>query len=60
MTIDEYYRGVDRLGLKKSAVPHVYLNHLGTESFYVEDPSPMTPDQRAETLEKLSVQVRGY
>jgi hypothetical protein len=60
MTIEDYYRGVAMLDLKPSPVPNVYLNQLKTESYYVEDPTPMTPDQRVETLEKLRVQVRGY
>lgn len=60
MTIEEYYRGVAMLDLKPSPHRNVYLNQLKTEPYYVEDPTPMTPEQRAETLERLRIQVRGY
>jgi hypothetical protein len=51
MTIDEYWAAVRRLGLR----PHtgnVYVTSTG-DFYRVPDPTHMTPEQRAETIERL-------
>jgi hypothetical protein len=51
MTKEEYYANARRLGLE----PHtktVWINSTG-EFHHVPDPTNMTPEQRAETIEVL-------
>jgi hypothetical protein len=53
MTIDEYYAAVRRLGLHKTNVSTVYFHPATNEHYHVDDPTPMTPAQRARTIERL-------
>jgi hypothetical protein len=52
MTNDEYYAAVRRLGLRLSSVPHTYFTST-MEVHSVPDATNQTPEQRAETIEKL-------
>jgi hypothetical protein len=51
MTIEEYFAAVRRLGLRPSAVPGVYFTST-MDVHSIPDPTNMTPQQRAETIEK--------
>jgi hypothetical protein len=51
MTIEEYFAAVRRLGLKPSAVPGIYFTST-MDVHSVPDPTNMTPEQRAETIER--------
>jgi hypothetical protein len=53
MTIDEYYGAVRRLGLVQSKVPTVHIHLPTNEPYYVADPTDMTSEQRARTIERL-------
>ncbi|HLK84367.1 MAG TPA: hypothetical protein VKT99_23140 [Xanthobacteraceae bacterium] len=57
MTFEEYYAAVRRLGLVKSKVPTVYVHLPTREHYYVDDPTNMTPEQRAETIELLTARL---
>lgn len=57
MTIDEYYAAVRRLGLHKTNAPTVYFHPVINDHFHVDDPAPMTPEQRAETIELLTARL---
>ena len=54
MTVEEYYRAVRLLGLHRTNVPTVYFHPVIGDHFTVDDPTPMTPEQRAETIELLT------
>jgi hypothetical protein len=53
MTVDEYYAAIRRLGLRPSRVPNVYFTAFMDDTYHVRDPTDMTPEQRAEFIEKL-------
>jgi hypothetical protein len=59
MTVEQYYAAVARLNLRPSSVPHVYLVPDGTP-YNVKDALSQTPEQRAETIERLTLAVRGF
>ena len=52
MSKEEYYRAAQRFGLKPTNVPNVWANSTG-EFYNIPDPTNMTPEQRAETIEML-------
>ena len=52
MTVDEYWAAVRRLGLRPSSVPGIYFT-MTMDVHPVPDPTNHTPEQRAETIEKL-------
>ena len=54
MTIDEYRAAVRRLGLHRTNVPTVYYHPATNEHYTVDDPTPMTGEQRARTIERLA------
>jgi len=55
MTVDEYYASVRAAGLRACpAVSTVYLDH-DNYPWHVDDPRPMTPEQRKETLAYLQL-----
>jgi hypothetical protein len=57
MTIDDYYAAVRLLGLRKTAVSTVYYHPAIDDYFHVDDPAPMTPAQRAESIELLTARL---
>jgi hypothetical protein len=52
MTIDEYYAEVRRLGLRPSAIPHIYLSRTN-DVHSVPDANYQSPEQRSETIVRL-------
>ena len=59
MTVDEYNTAVKRLGLHPSSVPGVYFTTT-RDAYSVPDPTTQTPEQRAETIEKLKERLGIY
>jgi|HubBroStandDraft_1064217.scaffolds.fasta_scaffold3681386_1 hypothetical protein len=53
MEIDEYHAAVRRLGLRPSKVPNVYFTASMDDTYSVRNPTDLTPEQRAEFIEKL-------
>jgi hypothetical protein len=54
---DEYYAAVKRLGLRKTTALRLYFHPATGEYCTVPDPSDMTPEQRARTIERLKNQL---
>ena len=50
-TVEEYFAAIKRLGLRPSCTPGVYFTST-LDVHSVPDPTNMTPEQRAETIEK--------
>jgi len=51
-SVGDYYAAIRNSELKPTAIPTVYCDPEG-ERWYVDDPAPLTPEQRREVFANL-------